>query len=117
MAVLTRINSEGKREYKVRYLWKDGNGKTKDSKTGWFDSADKAQAEADRLKAEKQQSATDRLGMKREQKLSVVYADWLVYLEKRATRETTENTTSDKALFNRARTIYNMHTVEQHFIS
>ena len=110
MAVLTRINSEGKREYKVRYFWKDGNGKTKDSKTGWFDSADKAQAEADRLKAEKQQSATDRLGMKREQKLSVVYADWLVYLEKRATRETTENTTSDKALFNRARTIYNMHT-------
>ena len=37
MKVRTRINPKtGKTDYKVRYSWKDGEGKRKDSETAWF---------------------------------------------------------------------------------
>ncbi|MBR0419442.1 MAG: tyrosine-type recombinase/integrase [Erysipelotrichaceae bacterium] len=96
-------------EYKVRYSWKDASGKKKDSKTGWFSSIEEAEAMAQKLKSSKQQQSMDNLQSQRDAKVETVYHKWLIELEERANRETTENTTTDKSYFNRARTIYTQY--------
>lgn len=107
MSYFVRVNPKtNKKEYKVRYSWKDATGKKKDSKTGWFDTVEEAEAMAEKLKSNRQTQSIDDLQSQRDAKLETVYHKWLIELEEKATRETTDNTTTDKSYFNRARTIY-----------
>ena len=60
MKAKTRINPKTKKtEYKVRYLWKDGEGKRKDSETAWFPTETQAFKNAQILKIQKEYSAKE----------------------------------------------------------
>ncbi len=106
MKAKTRINPKTfKTEYKIRYLWKDSEGKRKDSETGWFPTEAAALKNATILKLQKEANAKDGREVKNNKLLSTVYDEWLETMKRKANRETTENTTSDVSRYQKARTI------------
>lgn len=101
-----RVNPKTKKtEYRARYLWKDANGKRKDSQTGWFPTELQAFKNAQQLKEHKERLAKDGNELKRNKSLLGVFDEWIAILKEQAERETTENTTTDVCLYQRARTI------------
>ena len=106
MVVKPIVNHKtGKVEYRARYYWKDGEGKRRDSETGLFTTEKQALEEAVRLKKLKEAQARLDKDNKSNMIIDTVFGKWLEVLEERANRDTTENTTSDVALFQKARTI------------
>ena len=106
MKAKTRINPKTKQtEYKLRYLWKDSEGKRKDSETGWFPTEAAAFKNAQILKIQKEANAKDGRDVKNNKLLITVYKDWLETMKAKANRETTENTTTDVSRYQKARTV------------
>ena len=106
MKISTRTNHKtAKTEYKCRYSWKNADGKRKDSNTGWFPTEKQAFDNAIKLKEQKERLAKEGNDVKRNKSLMGIYDEWLRNLKQEAERETTENTTTDMTLFQRARTI------------
>ena len=78
MKAKTRINPKTlKTEYKIRYLWKDSEGKRKDSETGWFPTEAAALKNTTILKLQKEANAKDGREVKNNKLLSTVYDEWL----------------------------------------
>lgn len=78
MKAKTRINPKTKQtEYKIKYLWKDSEGKRKDSETGWFPTEAAAFKNAQILKIQKEANAKDGRDVKNNKLLITVYKDWL----------------------------------------
>ena len=106
MKISTRTNHKtGKTQYKCRYSWKDFDGKRRDSNTGWFPTEKQAFDNAAKLREQKERLAKEGNDVKKNRPLVAVYDEWVEYLKQQAYRETTENTTTEVSLFQRARTI------------
>lgn len=95
----------GKTEYKCRYSWKDSNGKLKDSDTGWFPTEKQAFENAMMLRTLKETEAREGKDSKSRMLMSTVFSSFLDELKVRAERETTENTTSDVSIYQKAKTV------------
>ena len=114
MALIVETDKKtGKLRYKVRYWWHDSDNKLKDSKTGWFESQELAESEAEKMKFQKEKDARNEFANRREQPISFVFSLWIEELEKVAHRETTENTTTEKTAYNKARTVQKFYTPEK----
>ena len=106
MKAKTRINPKTRKtEYKIRYLWKDSEGKRKDSETGWFPTEKQAFENAQILKLQKEANAKDGRNVKNNKLLSTIYNEWLETMKAKANRETTDNTTTDVSRYQKARTV------------
>lgn len=95
----------GETQYKCRYSWKDSNGKLKDSETGWFPTEKQAFDNAMMLRTLKESEAREGKDSKSRMLLSSVYDTFLEQLRIKAERETTENTTTDVSVYQKAKTI------------
>lgn len=114
MALIVEVDKKtGRNKYKVRYWWHDADNKLKDSKTGWFETQELAEKEADKLKFLKEKEARNEFTNRREQPISYIFDVWIEELEKSAHRETTENTTTEKTTYNKARTVQKYYTPEK----
>lgn len=106
MADKIRVNKKtGKTQYRVRYLWKDADGKRKDSMTGWFDSLKDAQNSAEILKYRKEELARQEKNLRAVTQIKTAFTRYVEDLGKKASAETMDNTTSDVSRFQRARTV------------
>ena len=106
MKIKPRVNAKtGKTEYKCRYSWKDANGKLKDSETGWFPTEKQAFDNAMMLKTLKETDAREGKDSKSRMLVGSVYDCWLKELQVKAQRETTDNTTTDVSVYQKAKTI------------
>ena len=106
MAILTRVNPKTHNiEYRVRYLWKDANGKRRDSKTGWFLTVEEAVDKVEELKLRRNLDSVSEYESRKDQKVIDVFSAWVYELEAKSERATTENTTSDRTYFKRAKTV------------
>jgi len=106
MKITPRVNSKtGKTEYKCRYSWKDANGKLKDSNTGWFPTEKQAFDNAVMLRTLKETEAREGKDNKSRRLLASVFDEWLDVLKEQAERETTENSTTDVSVFQKASTV------------
>ena len=106
MKIYPRVNAKtGKTEYKCRYSWRDSNGKLKDSNTGWFPTEKQAFDNAMMLKTLKESEAKEGKDSKSRMLMSTVYDTWLDELKILAERETTDNTTTDVSVYQKAKTV------------
>ena len=107
MAHKERINPRtGEKEYKVRYYFMK-EGKKRDSETSWFNSLAKAEAEANRMKKDKERADRHRRLERRDKLLITVLEEYVDYLKDKAEKE---ETTSDAKVYNVAKSILNNHT-------
>ena len=106
MKIYPRVNAKtGKTEYKCRYSWRDSNGKLKDSNTGYFPTEKQAFDNAMMLKTLKESEAREGKDSKSRMLMSTVFSSFLNDLKVKAERETTDNTTSDVSIFQKAETV------------
>lgn len=114
MSVKTRVNKQtGKIEYKVKYIWKDEDGKRKDSETGWFSTFAEAHSQAEKMKREKSSGFFQKKMAIANSTIGEVFNEWIPYLGERANRETTENTTHSYSVYERARSLIKYYTPEE----
>lgn len=111
MAIKTRIHpKKGIKQYRERYLWKGEDGKVHDTMTRWCSSKAEAEKEARNLKELKERMAKDQKELQKSKLVKTVMEEWINELGKIAQRQTTDNTTSDVVMHQRAITLYKYHT-------
>ena len=95
----------GETQYRCRYSWKDSNGKLKDSETAWFQTEKQAFENAMMLRTLKESEAREGKDSKSRMLMSTVFNSFLDELKTKAERETTDNTTSDVSIHQKAKTV------------
>lgn len=106
MAHKERINPKtGKKEYKVRYYFMR-EGKKRDSETAWFNSLEKAEKEAKKLKEQKEKEDRDIFLQRRDKKIVTAYDEFVKHLKEVADRN---ETNSDKKEYDMGRVILSKH--------
>ena len=106
MNIKTRVNPKtGKTEYKARYYFMR-DGKKRDSQTSWFESAEKAEQEAKKLKEEKEKADRHNVTQRRDKKLITAYEEFADYLKVQVDKDVTN---TDKKEWNMAKAISNKH--------
>ena len=105
--VISKPNQKtGEIRFRARFTWVDANGKRRDSKTGWHHTYEEAEADGIEKKKRRLLEAKNESADKYYQTIPSAMMVWIEELRQKAERTTTENTTTDKSKYNRARTVY-----------
>lgn len=115
MSVEHRVNPKTKEDqYRVRYRWRNEEGRLCGSKTGWFPSIAKAQKNADQLKAAKEADSALKITNKREAYIKTVFKDMYVKeLDEKYQNTSLDTTTKPYNLWRRAFTIEKYYIPEE----
>ena len=106
MGYRERINPKtGKKQYKYRYYFIT-DGKKRDSETSWFATREKAKAEGERLKQEKEKADRNKVLQRRDKLLVTAFEEYIEMLKKEVDKK--ESNTPIK-IYRTAKAIRNKH--------
>ncbi len=113
MGYKTKIDKRtGKTLYAWRYYFLNEEGKKVDTNTGYFETKGEAEAEGRRLEQARKEEREHTELKRRDKYLVTAFQEFINELEKKAHRKTTDNTSSDDAMYHRAITIRDKYMPE-----